>query len=139
MIFFIDTSIFVDVLRRETVKSSKRLFESILERSNEGFISAITVAELSVGAHLSPKPDAIEKTRGLLALISVISLNETIAFRGGEIYSELVRNGFMVELNDCLIAATCLSAGSREIVTRNIDHFERIGEICACTPEDLGF
>jgi tRNA(fMet)-specific endonuclease VapC len=90
MILFIDTSIFVDVLRKKVVKSSKHIFESILERGNEGFISSITIAELSVGAHLSPKPEAIEKTRGLLAIVSVISLNETIAFHGGQIYSELV-------------------------------------------------
>ena len=31
MNLFIDTSIFVDVLRKETVKSSKLLFDGILE------------------------------------------------------------------------------------------------------------
>jgi len=51
MMFFIDTSIFVDVLRKKTVSSSKRLFDSIIE-GNGGFVSSITVAELSVGAHL---------------------------------------------------------------------------------------
>lgn len=35
MKFFIDTAIFVDVLRKKTVISSKRLFNSILE-GNEG-------------------------------------------------------------------------------------------------------
>jgi tRNA(fMet)-specific endonuclease VapC len=139
MILFIDTSIFVDVLRNKVVRASKRLFESIMESSDEGLISSITVAELSVGAHLSPRPDAVEKTRGLLALVSIISLSEILAFHGGAIYSELVRDGFKIELNDCLIAATCLSAGSRELVTRNLDHFERIEELRACTPEDLGF
>jgi tRNA(fMet)-specific endonuclease VapC len=138
MMLFIDTSIFVDVLRKKTVSSSKHLFDSILE-SNEGFISSITVAELSVGAHLSSKPDAIEKTLGLLSLVSVINLDDKIAFRGGEIYSELVRRGMEIELNDCLIAATCLSVEIAEIVTRNVDHFDRIREIHALTPEDLGF
>jgi len=135
---FIDTSIFVDVLRKKTVSSSKHLFDSILE-NNEGFISSITVAELSVGAHLSPKRDAIEKTLELLSLVSVINLKDKIAFRGGKIYSELVKNGVEIELNDCLIAATCLSVGIGEIVTRNIDHFDRIRGINALTPEDLGF
>lgn len=120
------------------MSSSKHLFESFLE-GNAGFISSITVAELSVGAHLSPKSDAIEKTCGLLSLVSVINLNDKIAFRGGQICSELIRSGLEIELNDCLIATTCLSAGSAEIVTRNIDHFERIRGIRAATPEDLGF
>ena len=138
MNLFIDTSIFVDVLRKKTVGASKRLFDSIL-KDNDGFTSSITVAELSVGAHLSFRSDSIEKTMELLSLISVINLNYKIAFHGGKIYSELIRRGLEIELNDCLIAATGLSVGITEIVTRNIDHFERIDGICATTPEDLGF
>jgi len=138
MMFFIDTSIFVDVLRKKTISSSKHLFNNILER-DDGFISSITVAELSVGAHLSSRQDAIEKTLELLSLVSVIDLDDKIAFRGGEIYSDLVRKGLEIELNDCLIAATSLSAGISEIVTRNTDHFDRIGKIRAITPEDVGF
>jgi len=138
MNFFIDTSIFVDVLRKKTVASSKLLLDNILEE-NDGFTSSITVAELSVGAHLSAIPDAIEKTMGLLSIVSVINLNGEIAFTGGEIYSELVRRGLEIELNDCLIAATCLYIGINEIVTRNIDHFERIDKISVVTPESLGF
>ncbi|CAD6492477.1 MAG: tRNA(fMet)-specific endonuclease VapC [Candidatus Argoarchaeum ethanivorans] len=138
MNLFIDTSIFVDVLRKETVESSKLLFDSILE-DNDGFTSSITVAELSVGAHLSSRSDSIEKTMELLSLISVINLNYKIAFHGGKIYSELIRRGLEIELNDCLIAATGLSVGIAEIVTRNIDHFERIDGIHAATPEYIGF
>ena len=138
MNLFIDTSIFVDVLRKETVESSKLLFDSILE-DNDGFTSSITVAELSVGAHLSSRSDSIEKTMELLSLISVINLNYKIAFHGGKIYSELIRRGLEIELNDCLIAATGLSVEIAEIVTRNIDHFERIDGIHAATPEYLGF
>lgn len=138
MNLFIDTSIFVDVLRKETVRSSKLLFDSIL-KDNDGFTSSITVAELSVGAHLSYRSDSIENTMELLSLISVINLNYKIAVHGGKIYSELIRRGLEIELNDCLIAATGLSVGIAEIVTRNIDHFERIDGIYATTPEDLGF
>lgn len=97
------------------------------------------MAELSVGAHLSLKPDAIEKTLEIRSLVHVVNLDNNIAFRGGEIYSELVRSGLSIELNDCLIAATCLSVGIAEVVTRNVGHFDRICGIRAITPEDLGF
>ena len=43
----------------------------------------------------------------------------------------------MIELNDCLIAVCLLE--SAEIVTRNVDHFDRIRAIRAVIPEDLGF
>ncbi len=138
MRFFIDTSIFVDTLRLDVVPASKSLFES-LDGENEGFTSTITVAELSVGAHLAPKHNALEKTMGLLSLASIIDLDREIAMEGGKIYSSLVKNGVQIELNDCLIAATSLSLGVSDLVTRNTNHFERIDDINAITPEDLGF
>ena len=52
MNFFVDTSIFVDCLRKNVVPSSKRFLESVGDE-HVGFTSSITVAELSVGAHLS--------------------------------------------------------------------------------------
>ena len=62
MNLLIDTSVFIDVLRSKQVESSKSLFKSLQESSDKGFISVITVAELSVGAYKSPRKDALEKT-----------------------------------------------------------------------------
>ena len=108
MKLFIDTSIFVDVLRSEQVESSKSLFKS-LQEGDDGFISAITVAELSVGAYRSPRIDALEKTLKLLSIVTVVDLSRAIAVEGGRIYAELMKRGEEIELNDCLIAATSLS------------------------------
>ena len=47
--------------------------------------------------------------------------------------------GETIELNDCLISATSISQGVNKIVTRNVNHFERISEIGVFTPEDLGY
>ncbi len=74
-----------------------------------------------------------------LSLASIIDLDREIAMEGGKIYSSLVKNGAQIELNDCLIAATSLSLGVSDLVTRNTNHFERIDEINAITPEELGF
>ena len=138
MIFFVDTSIFVDCLRKNVVPSSKRFLESVGERQI-GFTSSITVAELSVGAHLSKQTSAIEKTLDILNIVEVVSIDQDVAIEGGKIYSDLVKNGKTIELNDCLIAATSLSMGISKIVTRNISHFERIEQVEVLTPEDLGF
>jgi tRNA(fMet)-specific endonuclease VapC len=138
MKLLIDTSIFVDVLRTGQAESSKSVIKS-LQESNEGFTSAITVAELSVGAFRSPRRDALEKTLKLLSLTHVIDLTREIAIEGGRIYAALIKKGEEIELNDCLIAASGLSLGIHEIVTRDIDHFNRIEIIKAIAPEDLGF
>lgn len=135
---FVDTSIFVDCLRSNPVSSSKDLLERI-EAKNNGFTSTIVVAELSVGAYLSQKNDALENTLKILSTTSIIDLDKEIAMLGGKIYSELVREGKEIELNDCLIAATALSSGIKEIVTRNVDHFNKVKGLKAVTPEDMGF
>lgn len=138
MIFFVDTSIFVDCLRKNVVLSSKHFLESIGEEHTV-LTSSITVAELSVGAHLSKQISAIEKTLDILNIVEVVSIDQDIAIDGGKIYSDLVKNGKTIELNDCLIAATSLSMGISKIVTRNINHFERIEQVEVLIPEDLGF
>ena len=83
----------------------------------------ITVAELSVGAYRSPRKDALEKTLKLLSIVNVVDLNRETAVEGGRIFAELMKKGEEIELNDCLIAATSLSLGIHEIVTRDTGYF----------------
>jgi tRNA(fMet)-specific endonuclease VapC len=135
MKFFVDTSIFIDCLRKEYIPSSR----SFLERMGDeysGYTSSITAAELSIGAHLSRSRDALEKTLELFNIVEVIDLDSRIAIDAGKIYADLIRNGKRIELNDCLIAATALSLGINRIVTRNKKHFVRIEDIEAVTPEE---
>jgi tRNA(fMet)-specific endonuclease VapC len=138
MKLFIDTSIFIDCLRRKVVNSSRLFLESLIT-DNVGFTSAITVAELSVGAQLSRRKDALDKTLELISIVEVVDINKDVAVEGGMIYSRLVKEGGTIELNDCLISATAISQGIDQIVTRNVNHFERIKEIKVFTPEDLGY
>lgn len=136
MRFFVDTSIFVDCLRKNVVPASKSFIKS-LQDVNTGYTSTITIAELSVGVHLSPKKDALEKTLNLLAPVILVDIDRNIALEGGRIYSSLVRSGEEIELNDCLIAAAAISVGVDVIVTRNKKHFERIKGVRPVTPEEV--
>jgi len=135
MKFFVDTSIFVDCLRKEVVSSSKNFLE-LIGNEYSGYTSSITVAELSVGAYLSRSQNALEKTLELLNIVEVIDLDSRIAVDAGKIYAYLIQSGMRIELNDCLIAATALSLGINKIVTRNKKHFLRIEDIEAITPEE---
>lgn len=138
MDYFVDTSIFVDCLRKDVIPASKSFLIS-LEKGDLGYTSTITIAELSVGANLSPKKDALEKTLALLTSVNTVDINSEIAIEGGRIYSSLVKQGDEIELNDCLIAASAKYVGIAEVVTRNTKHFGRIKGINALTPEELGF
>lgn len=128
----------MDCLRKNVFSSSKCFLEFVGDE-HVGFTSSITVAELSVGAHLSKRTNAIEKTVEILNIVGVVSIDQDVAIEGGKIYSDLVKQGKMIELNDCLIVATSLSVGIDRIVTRNISHFKRIEQVEVLTPEDLGF
>jgi len=135
MKFFVDTSIFVDCLRKEVIHSSINFLERLGDEYS-GYTSSITAAELSVGAHLSKSPDALERTLELLNIVEVIDLDSRIAIDAGKIYADLIRSGKRIELNDCLIAATALSLGINRVVTRNKKHFFRIKDIEAVTPDE---
>lgn len=139
MNFFVDTSICVDVLRTNGPQKSFELFESFSEEKNTGIISVITIAELSAGAALSQRNDAMKKTEELLAYVRIVELDESVAMVGGKIFAKLSTAGRKIEFNDCLIAATALSLGMSEIVTRNCDHFNRIDGCSAIIPENLSF
>jgi predicted nucleic acid-binding protein len=136
---FLDTSICVDVLRTNGPQRSFDLFESFSSGQNTGVISVITVAELSAGAALSSLKDAQKKTEELLAYVTIVELNESVAVAGGKIYANLSKTGKKIEFNDCLIAATAQSLGFDEIVTRNCDHFNRIDGCSAIVPERIRF
>ena len=79
------------------------------------------------------------RLKELLAHVQIIELTEAIAIEGGKIYATLSKAGKKIEFNDCLIAATARSLGLREIVTRNIDHFNRITGFAAIVPEKFTF
>lgn len=139
MNFFLDTSICVDVLRTNEPAKSFELFESFAAEQNIGIISAITVAELSAGAALSERRDAMNKTDELLAYLRIIELDESLAIVGGKLYAKLSKAGRKIEFNDCMIAATAQSLDMYEIVTRNCDYFNRIEGCVAVVPEKLNF
>jgi tRNA(fMet)-specific endonuclease VapC len=92
MKFFVDTSIFVDCLRKEIIPSSINFLERLGDEYS-GYTSSITAAELSVGAHLSKSPDALKRTFELLNIVEVIDLDSRIAIDAGKIYADLVRSG----------------------------------------------
>ena len=144
MKFFIDTSIFVDVLRTEFKPSSKRFLESI-EKENKGFSSVITTAELSVGAYRSNREDSIRRTLDLLSIVDLVDVNEVIALESGKIFADLMDKGKIIatgtneELKGMINSGEKLTVELLRIITRNIEHFHRIKGVEAIEPEELGF
>ena len=122
----LDSTFLIDVLRG--AGSVGELVED-LDTTGTPFISAVTVMELSEGIHLA---DSTESERNavqrLLADITEIPFDRACAMRAGRMNAELTAAGEPIDETDVMIAATAL-AHEQPVVTRNVDHFERIDEL----------
>lgn len=101
------------------------------------FTTEINIFELYLGLHsskiLEKDPNLFEKRQQRLG--ELISKFQVLSFRRGEaieaakILGRLYRMGKPIEFRDGLIAGIALSNGITKVLTRNIDHFNRIKEI----------
>jgi tRNA(fMet)-specific endonuclease VapC len=122
----LDSTFLIDVLRGDESVSS--IIENV-DSSGTAFVSSITVMELSEGIHLS---DATERERDavheLLTDLTELSFDRDCALQAGEINGALVSSGEPIDTADVMIAATAI-VHDQAVVTRNVDHFERIDDV----------
>lgn len=119
----LDTTFLVDVLRGS--ESVADLVEEI-DRTGAPFVSSITVMELSEGIRRSDASTAERAAvEDLLTDIEKFPFDHDCATRAGELLVELEQAGEPAETTDAMIAATAL-VHDHAVVTRNVDHFERV-------------
>jgi tRNA(fMet)-specific endonuclease VapC len=89
-------------------------------------VSIISLAELHYGADCSNEPEHNHKiVDDFVSGLTILTLEQPVARRFGEIKSKLRREGKLIEDFDLLIAATALTR-DLILVTNNREHFERI-------------
>lgn len=118
----IDTSVFIEFLRAKN-KTETTLFR--IPKENQLYISAVTLYELLMGAN---NPEKMNDIRILTDDIPVLSFNETVAKKAGEIYPILRQSNKIIEFRDIFIAATAI-ANNLPVKTLNVKHFSRIPNI----------
>lgn len=126
----LDTTFLIDVLRgREDVTAR---VEELDARGTPG-VSSVTAMEIWEGIQLSDaSDDESAAVESLLTEIDEFPFDRDCAMAAGEINATLQRKGKPVDETDVMIAATGL-VYDRPIVTRNVDHFERISDIDVVT------
>ena len=82
--------------------------------------SAITIGEI----HAGMRDEELEKTVKLLNSLAVIDVDRKIAALAGD-YRRTIKSHHL-ELNDCLIAATC-AINRATLITGNIKHYPMPG------------
>lgn len=88
--------------------------------------SALTIAELQMGVARAQESLAeYQRVVEVVKTKEIVPMTEAIAARAGRLEGELRNRGEPIGLNDCIVAATALHH-EEPVVTRNVDHFDRI-------------
>ena len=122
----IDSDILIDHLRgHEPGRTYLKQFET---GDLQGFVSMITVAELSAGQMRGDDEEA--RVKRLLSIFDIIDLDFEMAWQAGEI-----RRTYRTRLANAVIAAAALR-NNLTLVTRNLSHFEPIHGLRVKKPYD---
>ncbi len=124
----VDTDIIIDYLRRRerTLEYAIAQFECAL--------TAISWYELkAIPAHSTRQMQLIAR---LADVMEVLPFDQEAADHSAAIWRELGRQGMSIGLPDTLIAGICRAQGA-PLITRNLDHFQRVKDLVVITPEML--
>ncbi|MBD3159910.1 MAG: PIN domain-containing protein [Candidatus Lokiarchaeota archaeon] len=128
---FLDTTYLVDVLRKDGAAIEW------LDSSEEEplYTSEINTFELYTGLYRisTASRDKIqrrtEELEQILARVEVLPFERAASLTSTEILAELLSKGTPISTSDVMIAGTALSKGINRVLTRNVQHFERISLI----------
>lgn len=119
---FVDTDVLID-----HSKSKSDLLIYLLKKQTEQkaelFINAAVITEFVTDKSLDNAVN-FKKAEDLLKFFTVISLDQKVGYKAGEIK----RKKTTEFLGDALVAATCL-IHDLQLATRNIKHFKKIKDL----------
>lgn len=116
----VDSNIFIEHLRAKN-KSTTELHE-LLNKTNQLFISAVSVFELYTGAVTAEKEIRIQL---LIEYITILPFTYSVSLKAAQIFHQLKAKNQLIEFRDIFIGATCINH-NLPIKTLNRKHFERI-------------
>ena len=124
----LDTSACVDYLI-----GNKELKKAIEAHEDLIHITSITVYEMNIGFERTRRKISEKRYKQLykpwlefINSMEIFPLGYKEAERAAKIYDFLESQGERIADNDILIAGIMLTNGIKEIITRNVNHFERI-------------
>ena len=122
-----DTTYLVDLIRKK-VKINPDLDDEIL------FTSEICIFELYFGLYgnkiFQKNADTLNKRlitlEKILAKFQILPFGRDESIQSAKLLGKLKLDGKIIEFRDGMIAGTGLANGISKILTRNVDHFDRI-------------
>lgn len=122
-----DTSFIIDLLHGDD--EAQRLLDIVEREGRPQKVSSVTILELYEGVIRSGTPD--EQRKEIIDVLEtkhVVDADRAIMRKAGKLSGQLIGEGRRIEREDCVVAATAL-LNDEPVVTRNVDHFERVPEL----------
>jgi len=117
----LDTSFIIDFL-----KEKKEAVDFIVKNKEELFTTEVNVFEIFIGIYTKSNYEKEESiASGFFDSIEILGIRNW-GKESAKLLANLMKEGKVVEENDCFIASIMLLNGCNKIVTRNKKHFERI-------------
>lgn len=125
----LDTSVIVEIDRGVDSKKMKHL-----ESLSPHLVSTATVMEISTGFFRSDRNTILLEE--FISSLSIIPIDSKVARKAGKIAADLIDEGKRIEINDLYIAATAMLK-EETVLTKNVEHFERIDDLEVADWRDL--
>ncbi len=130
MMILVDSTFLIDSLRKKPI-----VREFLKTNPTEIlFTTEINVFELYLGLYSSKKlakdltlfEKRKKRLEELILKFQILPLGRGEAIEATKILGKLYRTGNPIEFRDGLIAGIAISNGIKKLLTRNVDHFDRI-------------
>ena len=124
----LDTNACIDYLN-----GNDEIQKTITEQEDLVHITSITVYEVSIGLERTKRKISEKRYNELyktwlefISSMEIFTLGYKEAEKAAQIYDILESKGNLIDDNDILIAGIMISNGITKIITRNVNHFEKI-------------
>jgi predicted nucleic acid-binding protein len=122
----VDTAFLIDLLRGEPGAVEKA---EEIDEAGGAATTSISLFEIAYGVYRSRNLDQdrrLSEVERLFTRMDVFPFEAKAAAEAGKILGTLAREGRIIDVLDGMIGATVLVHGCDTLVTRNVDHFNRI-------------
>ena len=127
----LDTSACIDYLN-----GNKEIKKIIEDQEDLIHITSITIYKMNIGFESTKRKISEQRYKQLYKLwlefissMEIFALGFKEAERAAEIQDVLESQGKKIDDNDILIAGIMLTNGIKKLITKNVRHFEKIGDI----------
>jgi len=107
------------------LQGKKEFVSTIRSFGDDLYVSVVSIGEIIEGLHGKRHEKKLEIFKDFIKTVTVLSVDENVAFRFADIRRKLRKKGSLIGDMDTFIAATCIE-NKLTLASNNTKHFSRI-------------